>query len=735
MFKKTIIIFLYTLIFILIAVLYLTYFGIETKRFNQAIKEKVSENNNKINVELNKVKIVLNPANFTIAVKTKNPNIVIENKRVKLEKINASLSLGSIFKKEFSIKDAKITTKENNIKEIISLIRIIKNSPQLYIFDQMIKEGSVFANIDLNFNNKGKLTKKYSIKGSVKDGKLRLINKKNISNIDFNFDIKNKQYLLQNTEIEYKKTKLFSEKIKIQNKDDSFLFEGDFSSSKVSNNFSFLDHIFKNNFKNLGIDNINFATNNNFSFTLSKKIKISDLKVNSKIDLYKLTYSKNNDSLKKFIPNYNNIIELIDHKVELSIDKKNFIIKGNGKFLIDRKTDKINYEIESNKDKYNFKSQIELNSNPLKIKLFNYTKKENKNSLLNFEGVYNKNKSIYLQNIFLNESNNSFKIKGLSLNKNYKINFIEEISLNFLNDNKKQNELLLQKNKKNYKISGKFFDGTGLLNDLLNSENEESPYKILNNIDTIIKIDLAKVFIDNVNFLNNFNGNLIFKKSNLISVDLKSNFSQNRKLTFAIKTNLNNEKITTLFSEYAKPLVKRYKFIKGFEGGNIDFQSIKKGKKSNSQLKIYDFKLKEVPVLTKILTLASLQGIADLLTGEGIRFSEFDMKFKNENKLMTIEEIYAIGPAISFLMDGYIQTGELISLRGTLVPATTLNKVVGSIPFLGNILVGQKVGEGVFGVSFKIKGSPKDLKTTVNPIKTLTPRFITRTLEKIKKTN
>ena len=43
------------------------------------------------------------------------------------------------------------------------------------------------------------------------------------------------------------------------------------------------------------------------------------------------------------------------------------------------------------------------------------------------------------------------------------------------------------------------------------------------------------------------------------------------------------------------------------------------------------------------------------------------------------------------------------------------------------------MGEGVFGVSFKIKGSPENLETTVNPIKTLTPRFITRTLEKIKK--
>ena len=182
-------------------------------------------------------------------------------------------------------------------------------------------------------------------------------------------------------------------------------------------------------------------------------------------------------------------------------------------------------------------------------------------------------------------------------------------------------------------------------------------------------------------------------------------------------------------------MVKKYNFIKGFDEGYLDFYSIKSNNVSKSNLKVNDFKLKELPALTKILTLASLQGIADLLTGEGIRFNEFEMKFRNEKKLMTINEIYAIGPAISILMDGYIQNGELVSLRGTLVPATTLNKVIGSIPFLGNILVGKKTGEGVFGVSFKIKGPPKQLKTTVNPIKTLTPRFITRTLEKIKETN
>ena len=142
--------------------------------------------------------------------------------------------------------------------------------------------------------------------------------------------------------------------------------------------------------------------------------------------------------------------------------------------------------------------------------------------------------------------------------------------------------------------------------------------------------------------------------------------------------------------------------------------------------------MREVPVLAKLLTLASLQGIADLLTGDGIRFTDFEMKFTNESSLMEIQEIYAIGPAISLLMEGYVEQDKITSLKGTLVPATTINRTISSIPLIGDILVGKKVGEGVFGVSFKIKGSPNNLKTTVNPIKALTPRFITRTLEKLK---
>ena len=65
-----------------------------------------------------------------------------------------------------------------------------------------------------------------------------------------------------------------------------------------------------------------------------------------------------------------------------------------------------------------------------------------------------------------------------------------------------------------------------------------------------------------------------------------------------------------------------------------------------------------------------------------------------------------------------------------MIPAKTLNKFLSKIPVVGDILIPKEIGEGLFGVSFKIKGYPGKLKTTVNPIKTLTPRFIQKALEK-----
>ena len=262
--------------------------------------------------------------------------------------------------------------------------------------------------------------------------------------------------------------------------------------------------------------------------------------------------------------------------------------------------------------------------------------------------------------------------------------------------------------------------------------NNGSP-SIFDNLNSKIAVSIKKTYIDDVNYINSLNGYINFNNNKIVDLKLESAFPNSKKINLTIKTNNNSETVTRLSTANPKPLIKRYDFIKGFEEGYLDFYSSKKDGLSNSVLIIDNFKVKEVPVFAKLLSLASLQGMADLLTGEGIRFTDFEMNFSNKKNLTTIEEMYAIGPAVSILMEGYIEKNKLVSLRGTLVPATTINRSIASIPLLGKILIGDKSGEGVFGVSFKIKGPPKNLKTSVNPIKTLTPRFITRTLEKIKK--
>ena len=485
----------------------------------------------------------------------------------------------------------------------------------------------------------------------------------------------------------------------------------------------------------MGFSNLNFSSDSNFSFKLNKRFKLSDINIKSKINLKKLDYKLNSLKLKSYIPNYDGLFKLNDHKIVLAFNKNQLSFTGKGKFFIDKISDEIDYDILLKDGDYIFKTKIALNNNPLLIKILNYNKEENKSSSLELEGLFKKNKSLIFKKILFEEVANKILLEGVSINENFKINYLNNLELDILNKNEKYNKISLKKNKKNYELNGEVFDASALVEQILESNNNSGVSSIFNDFNSNISVKIDKTYIDKISYINNLSGSINFTKNKINQLNLESNFSNNKKLTLTINTTENNEKVTTLFSDYPKPLVKRYKFIKGFEDGVLDFQSIKKNNTSKSVLIIDNFKVKEVPVLAKLLSLASLQGLADLLTGEGIRFTDFEMTFSNKDKLMTIDEIYAIGPAISIMMSGYIESGKLVSLRGTLVPATTINRAIASIPLIGDILIGKKVGEGVFGVSFKIKGPPKNLKTTVNPIKTLTPRFITRTIEKIKKNN
>jgi hypothetical protein len=730
MIRKIINFFGFLLLILLLVGVYLSYFGLETKKFNKLIKDEISKKNDQISIELDKVKILLKAKDLSFNIETINPKVFYEKQEIKLKKISTNFSLSKFFSKKLFIDDLEISTQEIKIKDSLSILRNYSPSIQLFIIENMIKKGTIVADFNLNFDSQGKIKKDYQLNALIKNGSIKVLSKGYIDNINLKLNIQDKNYSLKDLDLNFDGLEFFSKSINIKKIDKNFIINGDIKNNNSKLKPEVLNLIFNSNFNNL--KNINFNSETKFSFKLNKKFKVDNLKLKSDIILNSLKYNYDLPELKKFLPKFNKIIEFNKHTINLEYQKNLININGKGAFSINNGNEFIEYILKKKENDYLFKTKVKISDNPILFQFINYKKKDKINSELNLEGSI-KDQNIILNSLSFSENKNKFFIKDLYLNKNLKINSFERIYLDFLNDKKKKNTITFKKNKKNYEINGKVFDASTLVENLLENNNSDGLSSILDSFNTDISIKIDKTFIDQTSYTNDLRGNIKIKNNEIKELDLISNFPNDRKITLRINTNKDNEKITTLFSNYPKPLVGQYKFIKGFEEGVLDFQSVKKGNISKSILNIDNFKVKEVPVLAKLLSLASLQGIADLLTGEGIRFTDFEMKFSNEGKLMKIDEIYAIGPAISIMMSGYIESKKLISLRGTLVPARTINRTIASIPLIGKVLVGKKTGEGVFGVSFKIKGPPKDLKTTVNPVKTLTPRFITRTLEKIKK--
>jgi hypothetical protein len=721
--------FLLTILFLFL--FYVTFFGIETNRLNNKIKKEISNINENLELELKTIRVLLSPLDLKINVKTLGSNIKVNNKKIELESIKTKISLPSFIKNEFSLDNIEIATKLIKVKDLISLSKSLNNSTELIILDKFTKSGNLMTKINLNFDNKGRIKDDYYVEGFLKDLKFNFLNKYSLKNLDLTFKIHNKKYQIENIKMNLNKINLSSENIVLEQKNDEFLIKGKINSSEQVISKSDIINFDINTIKNLDLDEINFSSQNIFDFKINKKFRIENLNFESELNLKKLKYTLKS-SLNKYFPKFNNEVFFKDHKIIINKKNKQLNIKGKGKILLQDNSDEISYDITKKNDLYNFETTFSILKNEFLVDYLGYIKDPNSNAKLNIKGKFKKNNEIEFESIFLEENKNKFLISNLFLNDKFKVLKVDSVKIDFLNKDKIKNKIEFVNKNNNYILNGSSFDANKIIDNIISSDQKNEISKILNIENTNIKININKVYLDPDNYVNDFTGEIILKKNKIHSLNLNSLFSKNEKLTLTIK-DINNEKVTTLYSARAKPIVKRYKFIKGFEEGSLDFYSTKKNDLSNSQIRIYDFKLQELPVLTKILTLASLQGIADLLSGQGIRFNEFEMNFSNKESLMTINEIYALGPAISILMDGYIEKDRLISLRGTLVPATTINKVIGSIPILGDILVGKKVGEGVFGVSFKIKGPPNNLQTSVNPIKTLTPRFITRTLEKIKK--
>lgn len=144
------------------------------------------------------------------------------------------------------------------------------------------------------------------------------------------------------------------------------------------------------------------------------------------------------------------------------------------------------------------------------------------------------------------------------------------------------------------------------------------------------------------------------------------------------------------------------------------------------EIRIRKLQAVNAPVLARLLTIASLTGIVDILSSRGITFDRVYLPFEVRDGVTTVKEAYASGSEIGITLDGTMTAAsDGVDMKGTVIPAHTLNTVFGKVPLLGKILLGGK-NEGIFAISYYASGSRDDPRILVNPLSALTPGFLRR---------
>ena len=722
---------------IFIYLIFLTFFslilllmtiGIETKRFNNFIVDKILITYENLFIDLNSIKFKLDLSETSLFLEADKPILNYRKTSVPVKNIKVYVDFLSLIKTKPSIKKINLILEQLNMNELKNLSVVLKPSNFRSLISNNIDKGIIDSEIEFYFNNDNDI-KNFIAKGNVTN--LDFSFKENISfkKVNFNFFADQSDILIQN---------FFGNLNEIKIKDGDIRIEVA-TGIKINSNFS-SDLILKdklpkkylkflNNFEfGKNISYLDVSLNNNLKIKLDKTYKVDDYSydISGKINRANIEFKKPKKI--EFTDEKIDSLEIKKSDIRSSFSTKKNTSQISGKYSINKKNFKdFNVKHDSLKDYITLNIDIDFDRK-IEIDLINYYKPEGINS--NFSLIVKKRKDkIIINKLNYLENQNQIIIEELNLKSNNFIS-VKNIAIKTFDKSKKNNDFKINFGKK-INLQGDVFDASNIFNEV----NKDSKDNFLKNISKEIEIDLNKVVGASSNKLNNFKLIGLIKNGQFQKISSKGDFGDGKFLDITMKYDEKNDtKNLEIYSDLPQALLTNYNFFRGLTGGSLLFNSSIRKDFSKSGLKIENFKVINAPGMVKLLSLADLSGLADLAQGDGISFDTLEINFTNSKGFKKFEDIFAVGPSISVLMDGYQDKSGLTSIRGTLVPAKNLNKLLSKIPVIGNIIIPKEVGEGLFGVSFKIKGTTGKMKTTINPIRTVTPRFIQKIIDKKKNT-
>ncbi len=713
-----------SLFILIISILILTTIGIETNKFNNFISKRIYQTNDNLDVQLSTIKFKLDVKEISLFLETKSPQINYKNVTLPAKIIKVYVDFISIFKSEPKIEKVYLASEELDIKKLKKISVIFKPSNLKSFVNNKIKSGKLNTELEI-YLNKENLLDDFIAKGSVVDLSSENFKNFGLEKTNFTFFADKTDILIKNFFTEIGPLKIKDGDIKISLSptiDVESNFKSNLSYDVSSDNFKkslekikFIQYIF----------NFDSNLNNFFKLKLDKTYKVKNFEYknngiiqNASLDIKKVI---KNDQFFKTTEK----LHIVNSEVKtlISSSNKNFVLSG--MYKLD-KGDLLEFNLNNTFKKDSAEIDINLDyDKSLNLDLINYKKAKGKVASFSIN-LDRRKDNLNIKKINYSEKNTLIQGSDIKLRDNKLLSF-NKIIVRTEMDGVKNNDFSLSFGKK-VMIKGKSLDASNL-SKFFKQKND------INRLELISKdfeIDLTNIIVPLSEKIENFKLIGKIKNGRFTKISSKGDFGNNNFLDISLKSdNQNKKKYLEIYSDKPQPLLAEFGFFKGLTGGKMLFSSIIESNYSNSKLKIEDFKVINAPGMVKLLALADLGGLADLAEGEGLSFDILEINMERTNDSLKLNEIIALGPSISVLMEGY-QTPTITSLKGNLVPAKTLNTIISKIPVLGDIIIPKEVGEGLFGISFKMKGPPDNIKTTINPIRTVTPRFIQKIIDKKK---
>jgi hypothetical protein len=371
-------------------------------------------------------------------------------KKNKIEKINF---IFDITENNFNLKDISFDT--NNINFLSDRLNIKKNKKD-YLFEGSLR------------NKKSVLNDQILQIFKLKYPQLDLINTNFESENDFTFNI-NDKFKVKNLSInssilinssQLKKNNLINEnfievnelidlkdhKIKASYANKKLSIEGK-GQIKLQNKFEFIDYKVKNDGSNLN---------------LVSNIELSELDI------------KNQSLIKEYLPKTKDTLNLKDHNILINYQDNIFTLEGLGKIKFEKELNQIEYFLSTKNQKYNFKTDLEINDTPIKIDFINYRKYKNLNSQLKINGNINKKFELDFEKISLLSKNNSLIINELLIDKDNKLSKVDKVNLDYIDNDDFKNKFIVNRTKKNnYELKGSFLNADPIITSLLESKDDQ----------------------------------------------------------------------------------------------------------------------------------------------------------------------------------------------------------------------------------------------------------------------